>query len=103
MTAYLVRRLFVAVIVTIGVAAISFLLLHALSGSPVRAVLGPKATAAAIAAWNKSHGYDRALIVQFGSYLWNLLHLNFGYSYKLGQSVGALFGENAGRSAYLSG
>ena len=103
MTAYLVRRLFVAVIVTIGVAAISFLLLHALSGSPVRAVLGPKATAAAIAAWNKTHGYDRPLIVQFGSYLWNLLHLNFGFSYKLGQSVGTLFDENAGRSAYLSG
>jgi peptide/nickel transport system permease protein len=103
MTAYLVRRLFVAVIVTIGVAAISFLLLHALSGSPVRAVLGPKAHAAAIAAWNKSHGYDRSLLAQFGSYLWNLVHLNFGYSYKLGQSVGALFAENAGRSAYLSG
>ena len=103
MTAYLVRRLFVAVIVTIGVAAISFLLLHALSGSPVHAVLGPKATAAAIAAWNKTHGYDRPLIVQFGSYLWNLLHLNFGFSYKLGQSVDTLFDENAGRSAYLSG
>jgi peptide/nickel transport system permease protein len=102
MTAYLVRRLIVAVIVTIGVAAISFLLLHALNGSPARAALGLRANPAAIAAFNHAHGYDRSLIVQFGNYIWNLVHLNFGYSYKLSQSVGALFDENAGRSAYLS-
>jgi peptide/nickel transport system permease protein len=103
MTGYLIRRLIVAAIVSVGVAAISFLLLHALNGSPARAVLGIRAHAATIAAWNRTHGYDRPLIEQFGTYLWNLLHLNFGYSYKLGQSVAALFDENAGRSAYLSG
>jgi peptide/nickel transport system permease protein len=100
---YIIRRLLVAVIVTIGIAAVSFILLHALSGSPVNAVLGPKATPQAIRDWNRQHGYDRPLILQFFSYLGNLAHLNFGYSYKEGQSVGALFSENAGRSAYLSG
>jgi len=89
--------------VTIGIAAVSFVLLHALSGSPVNAVLGPKATPQAIRDWNRQHGYDRPLIIQFFSYLGDLAHLNFGYSYKEGQSVGALFSENAGRSAYLSG
>jgi peptide/nickel transport system permease protein len=103
MTGYIIRRLLVAIVVTIGIAAITFLLLHALAASPVHAVLGPKATPQAIAAWNKSHGYDRPLVVQFFSYLGNLAHLDFGYSYKEGQSVGALFAENAGRSAYLSG
>ncbi|HEY7965651.1 MAG TPA: ABC transporter permease [Solirubrobacteraceae bacterium] len=103
MIGYLIRRLLVAVIVTIGIAAISFALLHALSTSPARAVLGLKADFKQIADWNRTHGYDRPLIVQFFSYLGNLLQLNFGYSYKEGQSVGALFDENAGRSAYLSG
>jgi peptide/nickel transport system permease protein len=103
MIGYIIRRLLVAVIVTIGIAAVSFVLLHALSGSPVNAVLGPKATPQAIKDWNRQHGYDRPLIIQFFSYLGNLAHLNFGYSYKEGQSVGALFSENAGRSAYLSG
>ena len=103
MTGYIVRRLITAVSVTIGIAAISFLLLHELAASPVNAVLGPKATPQAIRAWNKTHGYDRPFLAQFFSYLNNLLHLNFGYSYKQGQSVGALFDENAGRSAYLSG
>ena len=32
-----------------------------------------------------------------------IVHGNFGYSYKLNQTVAALFKENAGRSAYLSG
>ena len=41
-------------------------------------------------------------LAQFLTYLGNLLHLNFGYSYKLSQSVSALFKENAGRSAYLT-
>jgi peptide/nickel transport system permease protein len=103
MIGYIIRRLMVAVIVTVGIAAVSFVLLHALSGSPVNAVLGPKATPQAIKDWNRQHGYDRPLIVQFWSYLKNLAQLNFGYSFKEGQSVGALFSENAGRSAYLSG
>jgi len=100
---YTIRRVIVAIIVTIGIAAITFLLLHALAASPARAVLGPKSTPQAIAGFNHAHGYDRPLIVQFGSYLGGLVHGNFGFSYKEGQSVGALFGENAGRSAYLSG
>jgi peptide/nickel transport system permease protein len=102
MIGYILRRLVVAVIVTVGVAAASFLLLHAIAASPVYAALGTKANPVAVRDWNRAHGYDRPLIVQFGSYLWDLLHLNFGYSYKLDQSVAALFGENAGRTAYLS-
>jgi len=100
---YIIRRLLIAVIVTIGIAFISFALLHLLQSSPALAVLGTKATPQALAAWNKSHGYDRPFIVQFFTYLNQLVHLNFGYSYKEGQSVWALFKENTGRSAYLSG
>jgi peptide/nickel transport system permease protein len=100
---YIIRRLIIAVVVTIGIAAITFVLLHLLQSSPAQTVLGPKATPQALRAWDKSHGYDRPLVVQFVSYINNLVHLNFGYSYKEGQSVFALFKENTGRSAYLSG
>jgi len=103
MTGYIIRRLIMAVVVTFGIAAITFLLLHWLSPSPVYDVLGAKAQPAAVRSWNKLHGYDRPEIVQFVSYLGSLVQLNFGYSYKLSQSVSALFSENAGRSAYLSG
>ena len=57
---------------------------------------GPKASPQAIADWNRDHGYDRPLMTQFFSYLGKLTHLDFGYSFKAGQSVGDLFKENAG-------
>ena len=103
MLGYIVRRLFIAIFVVIGVAAITFALLHLLSPSPAFIVLGTKATHEAIAIWDKQHGYDRSELAQFLSYLGNLAHLNFGFSYKTNQSVSALFKENAGRSIYLSG
>jgi peptide/nickel transport system permease protein len=103
MIAYIIRRLIVAVIVTLLIAFITFGILHYLQPSPVTDVLGPKASPVAIRIWNRQNGYDRPWLVQFGSYLWKLLHLNFGYSYKLNQSVTALFRENAPRSAYLTG
>jgi peptide/nickel transport system permease protein len=102
-TGYIIRRSIVAVFVVIGIAAITFGLLHAVSPSPARTVLGPKATPDAVNAFNRAHGYDRPLIEQFVTYLNQTVHLNFGYSYKLGQSVWSLFKEDAGRSAYLSG
>jgi peptide/nickel transport system permease protein len=102
MMGYIIRRLATALIVVLGVAAIIFALLHWLAPSPAYDVLGAKAQPAAVASWNKLHGYDRPEIVQFFSYLGDLVHLNFGYSYKLSQSVSALFKENAGRSAYLT-
>ncbi|HEX5193445.1 MAG TPA: ABC transporter permease [Solirubrobacteraceae bacterium] len=103
MIGYVIRRLIIAVIVTIGIAAITFAMLHYLQPSPAAIVLGTKARPEAIASWNKQHGYDRPEIVQFWSYLKGIAHFNFGYSYKLSQSVAALFNENAGRTAYLSG
>jgi len=103
MIAYIIRRLISAVIVVLGVSVIIFLMLHIIAPSPACDVLGAKCEPAAAASWNKLHGYDRPWVVQYLSYLDNLIHLNFGYSYKLDQSVSALFRENAGRSAYLTG
>jgi len=102
MSGYIVRRVIIAIIVTIGIAVVSFLMLHYLSPSPVYSVLGAKTTPQAAAAWNQSHGFDRSEPAQLFTYLGQLVQLHFGYSYKLGQSVSALFKENAGRSAYLT-
>ncbi len=96
MIGYIIRRLLVAVIVVLGITAISFAMLYFLAPSPVYAVLGAKAQPAAVKVWNLQHGYDRPEFAQFITYLGHLLHLNFGYSYKLSQSVSALFKENAG-------
>jgi peptide/nickel transport system permease protein len=80
MIGYLIRRLAMAVVVTFGIAAITFVMLRYLSPSPAYDVLGAKAQPAAVAAWNRVNGYDRPEILQFFTYLGNLAQLHFGYS-----------------------
>jgi peptide/nickel transport system permease protein len=99
---YVLRRLGTSAIVILGVSLITFLLLHGMSGSPGRAILGVQASAEAVAAFDREHGYDRSLAVQYLDYLGGLLHGDLGHSYKLNQSVNALLAENAGRTAMLS-
>ena len=103
MISYILRRAVSSVIVIIGLMFVTFTMLHVISPSPARAVLGIKASPAAIAGFNHEHGYDRPFLSQFVTYMNQTLHFNFGYSYKLNQSVTDLFKENAARSAYLSG
>ena len=103
MTAYLTRRLGTSVVILIGISIFIFALLHAVFPSPAIIVLGPKATPAAVAAWNQANGFSAPMIVQYWHYLIGVLHGNLGYSYKLNQSVAALFGERWERSLYLSG
>jgi peptide/nickel transport system permease protein len=102
-TAYLIRRAGTSVVILIGISIFVYVLLHAVFPSPAIVILGPKASPAAIAAFNAQNGYDGPVIVQYLHYINGLLHGNLGYSYKLNQSVGALFGERWERSAYLSG
>ncbi|MEU6172179.1 ABC transporter permease [Streptantibioticus parmotrematis] len=102
MTGYLIRRLGTAIIVVLGIILVTFLMLHIVAPSPAQTVLGPKATPAAISAWNHTNGFDRPWYSQFGTYLNNLLHGNLGWSYKLNQTVDSLFKEKAPLSGFLS-
>ena len=89
--------------ILVGISVFVFGLLHAVYPSPARVVLGPRASLAAIAAWNAAHGFSGTVFTQYWHYMDGVLHGNLGYSFKLNQSVAALFGERWARSAYLSG
>jgi peptide/nickel transport system permease protein len=103
MGTYLLRRAGTSVIILIGIAFLTFSMLHLIGGNPGRVVLGLKAPEASVIGWNKSHGFDRPFIIQFLSYLNQLVHGNLGFSYKQSQSVNAIFAQRAPLSAYLSG
>jgi peptide/nickel transport system permease protein len=103
MTAYLIRRVGTSIVILFGISVFVFVLLHAVFPSPAIVILGPKASPQAVAAFNAQSGYDEPVIVQYLHYVGGLLHGNLGYSYKLNQSVAALFGERWARSAYMSG
>ncbi|HEX3787165.1 MAG TPA: ABC transporter permease [Pseudonocardiaceae bacterium] len=102
-TGYLIRRLGTAILVLIGVVLVTFIMLHVIAPSPGRAALGLRATPEQVAAYNLANGYDRPLIVQFFSYLGQVVHGNLGWSYSLNQSVVSLLKEKAPLSAFLSG
>jgi peptide/nickel transport system permease protein len=102
-TAYLIRRTATAIVVLIGVSVFVFLLLHLIYPTPAIDVLGPHANKFSINQWNQQHGFDDPWYVQYLHYINQLVHGNLGYSFKLNQSVSALFHERWERSAYLSG
>jgi len=102
-TAFLVRRLWHSLLVVIGVTIVVFILLQLLPGGPARAILGPRATPAAIAAFDHQNGYDRPVFVQYGIWIWHLARGNLGYSYKLNQSVAGLIADRLPKTVLLVG
>lgn len=80
MFAYLLRRLLWTPVVIFIVVTVIFLLTHLAPGSAVHIALGPYATAGQIAKLTQSYGLDKPLFVQYGRYLWRLVHGDLGES-----------------------
>jgi peptide/nickel transport system permease protein len=99
----MIRRVGQAIVVLIGVTIITFILLHLLPGSPVRAILGTRASPSTIRQLNAELGFNKPLYVQYGLWVWNLLHFNLGFSYKLNQPVTALIGQRLPKTLFLVG
>jgi peptide/nickel transport system permease protein len=87
---FMVRRAAQAVVVVLGVTAVTFLLEHLIPGSLARAILGPRASRAEIAAFNRANGLDHPPIEQYLAFLGRLARGDLGYSYRLNQSVDSL-------------
>jgi peptide/nickel transport system permease protein len=101
-TGYLVRRLLQTIIVTLIVTIITFLLLHIVPGGEVHAVLGIRATPAQIASFSKQWGFDQPIYEQYGKWLWQLLHGNFGYDLKLSAQVSTILAQWLPRTIVLA-
>jgi ABC-type dipeptide/oligopeptide/nickel transport system permease component len=87
MLAYAVRRVFLFVPLLLGVATITFLLLHVLPGDPVLSMVGERYDAETIARLRADMRLDDPLYVRYGQYLGNLLRLDLGTSYVTGTPV----------------
>ena len=78
-------RIVVSFAVTLlGLAALTFFIGRLLPLDPVVAVLGDNVTQEAYQAMYKQLGLDQPLYVQFGRYLWGVLHLDFGMALTTG-------------------
>jgi peptide/nickel transport system permease protein len=90
--AFVLRRLLQGVVVMLVVGFIAFSLFNFV-GDPVSLMLPPEATQADREAMRGILGLDKPFYVQFGTFLDNAVHGNFGISLRLGRPVSALLVE----------
>jgi peptide/nickel transport system permease protein len=89
--AYLTKRLLLIVPTLFGVAAVVFLIMRVIPGDVTLLILGGDQTGRIdpqqLAAMRHQLGLDQPLAVQFGTWLWGVLRLDFGTSLWTGQPV----------------
>lgn len=84
---YVVRRILASLPVIFGILVAVFVITRLLPGDPCRALLGEKATEAACAAFNARYGFDQPMIVQFVTYIRQVLTGDLGDSIRFGVPV----------------
>jgi peptide/nickel transport system permease protein len=101
---YLIRRFLQAIIVVWLVTVLTFLLLKALPGGPIRAILGIRANNLALVKHLTIElGFNKPIWYQYWHWLDDLLHGNFGFSYQQNQTVSSLLGQRLPRTLLLLG
>lgn len=93
MLARLGQGILAGIAVVFGVVILTFLLLHAAPGDPVRLLLGPNATDAQIAAQREALGLNRPLATQFATWVGRFGRGDWGTSIAKGQPVRRLLAE----------
>jgi peptide/nickel transport system permease protein len=102
MLAYAVRRVFLLLPTLLGMAVVTFFLLLLIPGDPARVLLGPDASADAVAQMRITLGLNLAWYVRLGTYLLGLLHGDMGRSIFESETVARLIGERLGATLELA-
>jgi peptide/nickel transport system permease protein len=92
-TRYFLRRLGAVVPVAIGVATLTFAMIHLVPGDPVTTMLGETATPSDIAGLRHTLGLDRPLGKQYFDFLGGLTRAHLGDSITYHRSVAGLIAE----------
>ncbi|HSL51945.1 MAG TPA: ABC transporter permease [Candidatus Deferrimicrobiaceae bacterium] len=91
MRTYLTKRLLLIVPTLFGVAAVVFVIMRVIPGDVTLLILGGDQTGRIdpqqVAAMRQQLGLDQPLAVQFGTWLWGVVRLDFGKSLWTGQPV----------------
>lgn len=104
MLRYITKRLLLTVPVLIGVSLIVFGLVHLAPGGPVRVMLGPLQNEELVTQIRAELGLDQPLYVQYGTWLWDAMHGDFGTSWtvKQGEPVLSLIADRLPLTLELS-
>jgi len=93
MLRYVTGRLLLLIPVVVGAAGVTFGLLLLLPGDPAIALLGQEISGENLLRFRHLLGLDRPVAVQFGFYLWRLVHADLGSSITLQTPVLQLIGS----------
>ena len=81
MARFLVRRILLGILVLFLTVTLVFALFYVYPSDVARTLAGRQATPETIALIKARLGLDQPIYVQYGRYVWNLLHGNLGYDY----------------------
>jgi len=101
-TAFLIKRLLIALATLVLASWVVFAVLEVLPGDPARLMLGFNASDDALAALRSQMGLDRPLIVRYLAWAGGLLRLDFGQSYTYSVPVIDLVAERLAVSLPLA-
>ena len=102
MTTYIIRRLLLSIPVLIGILFATFALARLIPGDPCRAMLGEKATKVVCDDFLHRHGLDKPIPIQFGVYVNEIVHGDFGNSFRYSKPITELFMERLPITVELS-
>jgi len=101
--AYLLRRVAHGVLVLVGASLLVFVLVRVIPGDPAVLMLGNEATPEALAELRRALGLDRSLLTQYGLFLSDCLHGNFGVSLRSQRPVLDMILESLPATLQLTG
>lgn len=84
---YILKRIFLMVIVMFGVATIVFFITHVIPADPVGAILGGNAPIELVDEMRHQLGLDKPITLQFIDYIKGIVHADFGISLKSNRPV----------------
>ncbi|WP_267643419.1 ABC transporter permease [Haloarchaeobius amylolyticus] len=101
---YAIKRILLLVPVLLGVSLVTFLFIRLSPSDPVAAMLPPEAAAQQniVNELRQEMHLDEPLYLQYGHWLWDVVHLDFGYSYSQSARVTSLIASSAWATAQLS-
>lgn len=102
MATYIIRRLLLSIPVLFGILFATFALSRLIPGDPCRAMLGEKATKVVCDEFIHRHGLDKPIPIQFGVYIGEIAHGDFGRSFRYSKPVTELLTERLPITVELS-
>jgi peptide/nickel transport system permease protein len=102
LTAFILKRIFLTLIVVIIVSFIAFSLIHIMPGDPAATMLGLDARPEAIQALQHQLWLDRPFLVQYGHWAYNALHGDLGVSLMYKDPITDILGERLPITLYLA-